>query len=289
RNLPFREAMEKTRALTHRYYSCYPFLLQAAVLYLNHCMLAETQEERREVLQEAEALCRRIQQGCNEVRICSDALSLQAILKLQMGELREVIEMLEETADPLRISAQNDMLLIQAYQAAGETEKAKSAVQIWQYLYVMNLIGASNQALSLYAAEPERCEEIIRRTEGILKLYEIDRLHPNAAAQFYYQAALLYAAGAAEEMALKKLEQFAICVCKLLDSGEILLHGDAYFDRLDEWIERLPLGAQAPRHRAFAEQSALEALSRPEFDALRETERFQKICRHIVEGGHCHA
>ena len=37
---PFQEVLEKTRTLVRRYYSCYPFLLQVCVLYLNHFMLA---------------------------------------------------------------------------------------------------------------------------------------------------------------------------------------------------------------------------------------------------------
>ena len=31
--LPFAAALEKTRALAHKYYACYPFLLQLSVLY----------------------------------------------------------------------------------------------------------------------------------------------------------------------------------------------------------------------------------------------------------------
>ena len=43
---PFHEAIEKTRTLAHRYYSCHAFLLQLTVLYLNHYMLAESEEEQ---------------------------------------------------------------------------------------------------------------------------------------------------------------------------------------------------------------------------------------------------
>ena len=49
-SLPFEEALKKTRELAHRYYACYPLLLQLGILYLNHHMLAETERERRELV-----------------------------------------------------------------------------------------------------------------------------------------------------------------------------------------------------------------------------------------------
>lgn len=70
---------------------------------------------------------------------------------------------------------------------------------------------------------------------------------------------------------------------------KILLSGDTYFDRLEEWIERLPLGDMAPRDKSFAKQSALQALSHPAFLDLKESEEFQRIYSHILEGGKTNA
>ena len=50
---PFQEAIEKTLMLARRYYSCYPFLLQLSVLCCNHYMLAESEEEQKQILEEA--------------------------------------------------------------------------------------------------------------------------------------------------------------------------------------------------------------------------------------------
>ena len=51
----------------------------------------------------------------------------------------------EEVADSFQISEQNDMLLIQAYQMAGELEKAKSYTQIRQYLSMLKLVNTKFQ------------------------------------------------------------------------------------------------------------------------------------------------
>ena len=79
----------------------------------------------------------------------------------------------EEVADSFQISEQNDMLLIQAYQMAGELEKAKSYTQIRQYLSMLKLVNTAMSDLSLYMQDMKRCEETIRRMKGMMKLYQL--------------------------------------------------------------------------------------------------------------------
>ena len=283
--LPFEEAMKEARNCVHRYYSCYPFLLQMGILYMNHAMLAETKEAYVEILQEAESFCDHILERCRESSICEDATSLKTALYLQLGKAKEAVFLLEDLADPARISGQSDLMLVQAYQQAGEIGKAKSYTQIRIYSHLMSLVSGEILFLSLHEKELERCEETIRRVKGIMELYHLEELHLNLASRFYFQAALVYAANGREEETLAELEHFAKCVCAILDAHQSLLHGDAYFDCLEEWIESLPLGNMAPRDLKFSKQSALQALSHPSFTAVKDTERFQQIYRHISKGG----
>lgn len=283
--LPFAEALERVRALAHKYYACYPLLLQLVVLYLNHYMLAETQEERSFILQEAVGWCDRIMDNCSDVGICSDALVLRAGLHLQLGKASEAIEALESTADPNRLAGQNGTLLIQAYQLAGENEKARSYAQVRQYLDLLNLTGDATLALSLNISDIERCEEIIRRVTGIMEMYRMETLHPNVVAQFQFQSAVVYAVNERKEKALAALCRFEKCVDGLLKMEQIQLHGDDYFDELEEWLDRLPLGSMAPRDRSFIRQSMREALAHPAFDRIRERDEFQRIVRRLTKGG----
>ena len=278
--LPFAEAMDKVRTMTHSYYSCYPFLLQICVLYLNHFMLAE-KEEHKTILQEAVFLCDRILSMCSDMEICGDALSIKATLNLQLGKIDEVIETLEPIADPTRLSSNNDSLLIQAYQMAGELEKAKSYTQITIYLQIVKLIGNAICELSLYNNEYKRCQETIQRTMGIIEVFQIEKLHPNLAAQFYYQMASVCAINEKNEEALKALSCFEKCVNTLVSTDAPTLHGDDYFDRLQEWIERLPLGEQAPRDKIFIRKSTMAALDHPMFIKLREREEFRRIYHRV--------
>ena len=283
---PFEEVMRKARNLAHQYYSCYPLLVQISILYLNHFILAKTREKQLEILGEGDRLCDRVIENCKDVAVCGDAIAVKAMLQVYLGKPQEAIELLEPVADPAHLGEQNSMLLVQAYQMTGETEKAKDQAQINLYLNMIYLVGMGTQLLNLCGDEEKRCEETIRRTGGIIKLYDLEHLHPNAASQFYYSEAVYYASKEKNEASLEALQHFVKCVRVLLENP-LLLHGDEYFDRLDGWIDRLPLGDQAPRDKAFARQSALDALKNPVFAGIREEAAFKKICRSLSdESGH---
>lgn len=282
--LPLADVLEKIRVLAHKYYACYPFLLQLGILYLNHYMLAETEDGRKTLLLEAVEWCDRILENCSDVGVYGDAVVLKAALQLRLGKAAEAVEALEPSADPDRLAAQHGILLVQAYQLAGDTEKARSYAQVKQYLDLLALIGDAILALSLNEKDMGQCEETVRRITGIIELYHLEALHPNLAAQFHFQAAIVYAVNGREEEALAALHGFERCVDRLLNAKQIKLHGDEYFNRLDAWIERLPLGSMAPRDKSFIRQSVGEALAHPAFGRLKGQEVFQKIADRLTGG-----
>lgn len=281
-NRPFHEVLEKIRTLAHRYYSCYPLLLQLCALYWNHYMLAGTEKEQTKLLEEAEGWCGHILDHCSDVGVCSDALVMKAGLNLQLGRAAEVIGLLEPTADPGRLAGQDGAILIQAYRMAGKNDKAKSYVQIKQYLDLLNLVSDSILSLSLYGNDLKRCEETIRRIRDVTEQYCLEKLHPNLAAQFHYQSAAVLALNGKNEEALAALGLFEKCVDELLNAEEITLHGDAYFDQLDVWIEELPLGNMAPRDKNFIWQNIRDALSNPAFEGMKKNKSFQRLVRRFA-------
>ncbi len=281
---PFLEVMERVRSLVRRYYSCYPFLVQVCMLYLNHFMLAQDGEERERMLREADVLCDRVLQNCKDVGVCTEAVSLKAILSLRQGRARETIETLEPILQSRYIQGQSGAVLAQAYCMTGEPEKAKIHVQIQQYMDLLDLVGDAVSLLALYETEPERTREIMDRAQKVIQAFGLEELHPNLTAQYYYQAALAQVLADEKEGALDMLRGFERCVGILLDQEEILLHGDRYFDRIEEWIGQLPLGSMAPRDRAFIRQNVLEALKHPAFETLKEMRAFQELYRRLSGG-----
>lgn len=278
-NLPFDEALGKVRELAHRYYSCYPFLLQLSIIYWNHFMLADTREEQVELLCEAVAWCDHILENCGDVGVCGNALVVKAGLSLQLGRPQETIALLEPTAEPSRLSGQDGGILVQAYQMAGKKDKARSYVQARQYLGLLNMVVDGMLSLALYENDLPRCEETIRRMKGIMREYRLEALHPNVAAQFYFQSAVAYGVNEKWEGALEALGGFERCVSRLMEAEQITLHGDEYFDLLDEWIERLPLGNMAPRDRSFIRKNVGDALKHPAFAGMKERKEFQRLIR----------
>lgn len=278
---PFHEVIEKTRALARRYYSCHPFLLQLCVLYLNHFMLAASKEKQEQILEEAVTWCVHILENCSDVGVCNDALALKAGLSLRLGRAEETINLLEPALNPIRLAGQDGALLVQAYQAAGEYEKAKAYVQIREYLDVLNLVGDALMSLDLYKDDLKRCRETVCRIRTVMEQYELEKLHPNNAAQFHYQTAAVYAMNGKKEEVLHALCLFEKCVNELLRAEKITLHGDEYFDRLDAWIEGLPLGDMALRSRKFIVSNVRDSLCRPIFDAVKEDSEFKRIVRHF--------
>lgn len=281
---PFHETMDRIRGLAHRYYSCYPFLLQLCVLYLNHYMLAKERDEQERILKEAISWCDHILENCGDVGVCSDALVVKACVSLRLGKAKETVGMLETASDPTHLSGQNGALLVQAYQMTGEQEKAKGYIQVREYLDMLSLVGDAVMTLTLYQDDLERSRETIRRIRAVTEQYRLEHLHPNVAAQFHYQTAVVYAANGETEDALEALGLFGNCVGRLLGAERIVLHGDEYFDRMDEWIETLPLGAMAPRSREFISHSLQTAFAHPAFENMREHPDFQRLIRRFVNG-----
>ena len=278
---PFEETTEKVCSLAHRYYSCYPFLLQLCVLYLNHFMLAETENAQMQILKETALWCDHIIDNCSDVNICSDALILKANISLCLGNAKEVVGILEPTEDPIRLSGQKGLVLVKAYQMVGEYEKAKSHIQIREYMDLLNLMSDAMMSLALHIEDLERCRITICRIRTIMEQYQLEQLHPNLAAQFHYQAAAVYAANGEEKEALEALRLFDRCALRILHSEKVLLQGDSYFDRLDEWIARLPLGNIAPRSKEFIPRNIRDSLCCPAFESIKETSEFQRILNHF--------
>lgn len=280
----FEDTMEKCKSLVHRYYSCFPFLQQICVLWLNHFMLANSQSAQREVLEEISDLSEHILKNCKIIEICNHALSFKAMVELQLGNPHNVIEILEDIVRSQNLSMSNNSVLIQAYQMVGDTDKALSSVQISIYIHLLELVGTSVGYLAINSDNLNGCEETIRRTGCVISAYNLDKLQPNLAAQFYYQSAAVYAIYKQTDKALEMLHKFERTVTYLLTGDNINLHGDSYFTALDSWFAQLDLGAAPPRDKKFIMDNAVESLDHPVFEAMNHTEAFQKIKQNLSKG-----
>lgn len=274
-NMPFEEAFAKSEVLVKKYYSCYLFLLQVCVLWLNHYMLAEEKERQVMILNRVQELCGHIMENCKDTEICSDAIGIKASVDLMCGRPQDVIDGIEALLNPNRVLNQSDGLLIQAYMMAGDFEKADSFTQASMYLHLITLIGDSVNYFSMHMQERDICDETIARLDKLIDAFKVDGLNPNVVAIYQYQVAIYMAMCGEKDKAVNRLKKYAETVSSLLKVG--LLHGDSYFSKLDSWFEKLDLGPQMPRSKKLVIQNARENLNNPVFVGLQELKEFHAV------------
>lgn len=280
---PFEEVMEKTNAYAKQYCSCYPFLFQICTLWLNHYTLADTQERQREILGNVLLLCGHIRKNCHEIRISSDTLFLQSFAFLHLGRAQDVICALEEICEPSRMLPQSRPLLIQAYQMTGDQEKAERFAQAGMYSDVMSLVTDAICYLSVHSRNPAVCDETITRIEQVAETYHLARLNPNTMASFSYQATLCYLTHGDVQKALSCADHFVKCVTELFAADQMQLHGDDYFDKMEEWFDETINGANAPRTRNAVLKDARQYFDAPVFAPLEKEPEFQRLKKILKE------
>ena len=277
---PFEEVIKKSKGLIKKYNSCYPFLMQMAILWLNHFLLAEDKTRQQEVLMDIDEVCTRICEGSSEVGLHTDGLVLKAVVNLQLGRPDEVIETLEPMREPKRLLIQVDHILIQAYQMDGEIEKADYYSQISIYTHLLSLVGNSTVLIGLHMDNRELCETTIDRVSKIIQIYDLESLHPNTSLQFHYQTAIFYCHSQEKQKALEKLRIFVTECVKFLEHG-VVLHGDSYFNRLDEWFEEFALGTEAPRSKTLIWDSLMQGILNPQLNLLFEEEEYKRMVNEL--------
>lgn len=274
---PFEQVMAETQSYVKKYYSCYPFLFQVCVLWLNHVMLADNRQRQSEVFQSISELCEHIMQNCRDVKISDGVVVLQAMAHLQLGRTDEVVEALEEISRPNSLVGQSGFVLMQAYKMAGEGQKAESFMQITMYQALYSLVGTAKEYISMHMGELAACEPTIDRIGEVEKTYHLGKLNPNLIAGFEYQAAMCYAWHGEKEKALVHADSYVCCLRELFSAGILFLHGDEYFNKIEEWFTQTEGGVDAPRDRQLVLEEVKKSFDNPVFALLEGEHKFGQI------------
>ena len=269
---PFHCVLDECRNTIKEYYACFPLLMQMAVLLCNHHMLAESQEARKQILNEAIALCNRIQSESDDLQLTKEAASLEATCYLMLGEPQNVLDLLGETLQPF---ANDDAAIAQAYMSLGNVSQAGKVLQISMYQHLLSLVSA---AISLLQLQNEQFEEILRRILSIIDLFQMENLHPNIAALTYLNAAQGYCLREQDDQALVFLQKYTnLCLSGFSDFS---LHGDSFFSALDSWFKEFDLGGQAPRSKEVIKASMFQGIANnPAFERLQSNTQYQSLVK----------
>ena len=269
---PFNCVLDECRNTIKEYYSCFPLLMQMAVLLCNHHMLAENPEERKQILNEAIALCGRINSESGDVWLTKEATSLTATCYLMLGEPQNVLDLLGETIRPF---TNDDAGIAQAYIALGNLPQANKVLQISIYPHLLSFVGA---AVSLLQLGNEQFEEIVQKILSIIELFNLENLHPNIVALAYLNAAQAYCLNEKDDQAIMLLQKYTnLCISGFSDFS---LHGDSFFSDLDDWFKEFDLGGQAPRSKEVIKASMLQGIANnPAFASLQENKQYQNLIK----------
>lgn len=267
---PLDEVLNECRQVIKKYYSCFPLLLQMAVLFCNHHMLAENPSDRVSILEEATALCKRIQAESSDIGLSKEAESLEATCYLMLQQPQSVFDLLGETIKPL---SNDDAAIAQAYAMMGNTSKADQVLQISVYQHVLSLVSALTALLQIHN---DLFEEILQRALSVAAVFQLEKLHPNSMLLLYYSGAQGFSMRGNDEEALNLLQKYTeLCVSGFFPYK---LHGDPFFNAIEEWFSTFDLGSEAPRSEQVIKDSMLQGIiQNPAFVRLAQHSKYCNI------------
>lgn len=278
---PFDAVMKRCEAAIRKYYSCFPLLYQMAALYVNHHYLAKDDAQRREVLEQAVALCQRIKADSGDFALSDDANSLEALIRYMQGQPTETIDLLDSKVQ-IRASAGTAGMLSAAYQILGNNEKAREILQICAYRLLLELLQMLAGLMPLYYERPERFDEIAEKSLAIGGLFGIDTLHFNTALQVYLSIAQGYTVQGRTDLALDMLERYVAVCAKLTFPLQLIGTPDPFFDLVGNMLDELPLDNNAPSNEAVAKASIVQAIESPVFaTVLGNAYRYRDLIRRL--------
>lgn len=267
----FEDVIAKCKGLVKQYYSCYPFLLQVALLYLNHAQMAATDERKTQILKSAIVLCERIINYSRESDLAREAASYQAMCHIAIGEPAKALEILGDGTKPPVLYG---TLISQAYQMLGNVEKAKEVTQIELYLSIMSVFGGLMSYIQLNINDFEIARAAFERAEDLSKSFNMNWLNPNNVAMMYVIGSSIYQTAGKSKEAIEMLDKY-VDVC-MHEFFPFTPRGDAFFDRINEWLTEY--SGNMPRDEAVIKESMLnDVMLNPMFDSLRDFPKFIEL------------
>ena len=282
---PFEEVMSKSEALVKQYFNCYPFLLQIAVLWLNHYMLASSKERQDEILQKASELCEIVMDKEKDQGKRNEALTIYAYILFMLGSYDKVIEVLKDFADPMSVIPQSQNLLIQSYMAKGEKVQAKQYNQLLICNDVIAVISHSTYYLSGNIENKNMCLQTIERVIQMIDTYNMKNINPNMVAQFLFQAAVVFTVYDMREEFFDMLGRYVSAMDVLFGEEIVLIKSDDYFDEIEEIIMLQNEIQQVPRDKRLIFESAMSIFEQPTFEKYKDDKRFIEIKKILERKG----
>lgn len=270
------------RSFVRRYYACYPFLQQMGMLLLNHFDLlpgSDMQDKTAKYVSEAQQLFIRVRKNSDDTELKLRARNMEAYSLLLLNKPTEVLSLLGTTT-PEYIPAEN--LIASAYQMQGNTDQAQAVYQ--SAMYQASSVGMSyfTNYLVLLNDEPEKFAATYQRGRAYANVFKLASLNPAVYLNFLLSAMMGFAHQQNADEVFTVLTDYTNT---LIDTKfPLVLHGDAYFDKIDSWLDHLDIGSETPRNSEMVEQQLVEiVLNDPTLAPYRNDERWAPLADKLKE------
>ena len=274
---PFDTVMDDCHQIIKKYYSCFPLLLQMGILMINHAELLKDPQKSVSLIEEARALFIRVKEESDDVSLTRQALYVEAMCSLAACDPNTVLELLDGAVAP---ALPPESLLASAYQMTGRTDEAKSVLQVGIYQNIVVLFNFFPAYLMMCTDDSSKFEEVLRRALNIAEVFDMRHLHPGVLVSLYISAAQGYIVQGNTSKAIDMLQQYTEIVTS--DIYPLSLHGDDFFDLLDDWLIKLDLGNDLPRDERTIRKSMYDmVVHNPAFAVLSDKQRFQNIAERL--------
>jgi len=162
----------------------------------------------------------------------------------------------------------------------GRAEEAQSVLQVGIFQNIVVLFNFFPAYLTLCADVPSKFDEVLRRSLVVAETFDMRHLHPGVLVNLYISAAQGYITQKNHDKALEMLQKYTEIVTS--DIYPLSLHGDAFFDHLEGWLDKLDLGTNLPRDEKTIKRSMSDVIvNNPAFLVLSDQPRFQSITEKL--------
>lgn len=272
----FDDVIEECRNIEKKYSSCYPLVYKIALLYLNHFMLAGSQEKSMAVLSEAKSLFEKVETESNDSYLSSSAKLSVSYYMMILGDPKSVILSYEDT---LFLHTYPESLVASAYIMTGDSKKAHGIIQFGLFQDMCHTIELLTLMFSI-CETTEKLNRIYNIAQVICGLYSVENFHPSIVITMKISAARAYMTLGDSEKTLKILSEYAELTSSM--NIPIIVSHSEFFEHTEEWFEEFGLGSSPPRDEKIIRESILQSVKDdPMYTPLHDNPRYKAIVEQI--------
>lgn len=268
----------------HRYYACYPFVLQMGLFILNHYDLfpeVAHQDKATFYMQTARRLFIHVHHNTKSPELINQARSYEAYTLLILKRPDDVLQMLGEYVPAY---FPTETLIAGAFQQKQASKRADMTLQCALAQYVFVMMSLLTNYLKLLEQQPDKFLKTYQKGHAIAEIFRLAQLHPVILLNFQAMAIIGFAKQQQTELLFTVLTDFVDLLSRT--DFKAPLHGDGYFDQIEGWLAQLDLGRELPRNGVQVQAGMLALVkTHPALAPYRKMSEFQPILEKIKQIG----